>query len=194
MSHGELTIARLKGLKPRECKLFARMELTEEIFLKLERANYKLSPRGGLARRSFETCVWRVICDSRTVPFVGMVSQKTSNKAVCFACELKGRVYLSSRQIHGSGKVTPGTAWHCLQPYGRGNPETLERKFVEWVKEAQAFDVTDYVSMIIEWDEELSFLETIKQSKDRDAALLIFADWLEERGDARSEKIRSFFL
>lgn len=191
----------IQGLKPFEAKLFAELKLPEEVDAQLDLANVHTRNKG-LTRANVERCVWRMICDRRKFGYLSNSSSGTRAKAVCFTFRANDRVFVSCGRGDGANP-SPGSIWPTLQPFGVGNPETLERKFLAWAEGKPdderpyrstgppAIEVTDCVRLVCS-DDERTYLDLIKTADNRDEALLIFADWLEERGDERAEKIRSF--
>lgn len=182
----------LQGLKPFEAKLFAELTLPETLLAQLERANERFGDRG-LTIDSLERCVWRIVCDRRPVAHLSFANRGTQGKALCFCCRADHRLFAGCGRAFAANP-TPGNVWSSLQPYGRGNPETLERKFLEWGtgstdRNGNGIEITDCVRVTCSEDE-YTFLDQIKTSERRNEALLIFADWLEERGDERAEPVR----
>ena len=176
----------LRGLRPFEAKLFASLDLTAEVEEQLAAANDGLG-KHGLKLASVERCIWRVICDPRSMPYVSYASERTARKTLCLGCRADERLFVGIAETYAS---SPGSVWSVLQPFGQGNPETLERKFLAWGEES-AIELTDHVTMQAT-AEELVFLNQLLDSDDRNSELLVFADWLEERGDERADAIRGF--
>lgn len=180
----------LRGLRPFEAALFVKLALPDSLIDQLASANQSAGKNRGLTTGSVSRTILRVACSVPDFSYVAIASKGSRSKTVCFAFRAADQIFAACGSAYGT-KVTPGMVWESLQPFGHGHPETLERKFLQWAQESGAAELSSSIK-VQATAAELEFLETVKSDDNRDHALRVFADWLEDRGDPRAEKIRQF--
>ena len=184
-----LSLECLRGLRPFEAKLFAEIDLPDVVLAQLDECN-RHAGKKGMPVDTVKRCIFRMLCAPTEFAWLSLSNSNIDYKTVCFSFRSADRVFLGLGNASGS-KVTPGKVWPSLRPFGTGRPETLERKFNAWAQERNIPELTNSIH-VTATEDHLPFLDQIKQEADRDAALLIFADWLEDQSDPRAEMIRAF--